>query len=216
MIKRPIQYLAPRYHDRVTRARYAATRYQTYLQGSVLDVGCWEEELANWIPGPYVGIDIAGAPSIRCNLEEGSLPFSDNSFESVVCLDVLEHLDPLHQVFHELIRVAQKYVIISLPNNWPGFLKRAVKSGTGSLKYYGLPPEPPRDRHKWFFNCEDARSFIVANSQRARTSISSLELIHVGICSYLISISRIPDLLGIRPRFDNLFVSALWIVLDKS
>ena len=44
------------------------------------------------------------------------LSFPDNSFDTVVCSQVLEHLDDAESAIAELKRVARKYVIISVPN----------------------------------------------------------------------------------------------------
>ncbi|MFH1144533.1 MAG: methyltransferase domain-containing protein [Candidatus Eisenbacteria bacterium] len=54
----------------------------------------------------YVGVDIAGRPDIELNLEKAErLPFDDDAFDTVLCADVLEHLDNLHAIFDELVRV---------------------------------------------------------------------------------------------------------------
>jgi ubiquinone/menaquinone biosynthesis C-methylase UbiE len=51
--------------------------------------------------------------------EINALPFEDNSFDCVTCLEVIEHLP--HQVYEkalsELTRISKKYVIISVPYN---------------------------------------------------------------------------------------------------
>lgn len=46
-----------------------------------------------------------------------SMPFSDNEFEIVTCLEVIEHLETedMHQVISELRRVASKELIITVP-----------------------------------------------------------------------------------------------------
>ena len=38
--------------------------------------------------------------------------------DCVVCTDVLEHVNNLHEVFEELIRITKRYVIISVPNGF--------------------------------------------------------------------------------------------------
>lgn len=50
------------------------------------------------------------------------LPFSDNSFETVLLLDVIEHLEELKgmELIDEAKRVASQRVVLSTPN-WPAF-----------------------------------------------------------------------------------------------
>jgi SAM-dependent methyltransferase len=93
------------------------------------------------------------------------LPFEDRAFDSVLCSDVLEHLDTLHRVFGELVRVTRKYLVVSLPNNWTN-ARRAIERGKGSFAFYGLPADRPRDRHKWFFGLTEAHDFFYAQQHR--------------------------------------------------
>ena len=79
-----------------------------------------------------------------------SLPFSDNSYELVCCFQVLEHLpfEDFDKAFSEICRVAEKAVIISLPNaskhfrfhfsfgNINIFLKRIFFSRQRMSKYH--------------------------------------------------------------------------------
>ncbi len=97
------------------------------------------------------------------DLERDKLPFPDNSFDCVLCLDVLEHIENIHEIFDELCRVTCRYVIVSLPNPWADFynmLRFGDYDVDRPLKFYGLPLEPPEDRHKWFFSNEEAEKFI--------------------------------------------------------
>ena len=54
------------------------------------------------------------------SLKQGNiyeLPYEDNSFDVVLCLEVLEHLEyPERALKAELQRVARKYCIVSVPN----------------------------------------------------------------------------------------------------
>lgn len=156
------------------RSQYVAQRFARYMQPSVLDVGCFEAPLRTLLPSStrYVGVDIAGNPDIQLNLEQCErLPFDDASFDCVICIEVLEHLDNLHRMFDELVRVSRDHIIISLPNCWRD-ARRPIERGHGDFAHYGLPLERPLDRHKWFFSLEDALSFSQGQAQR-----HSLELI---------------------------------------
>jgi len=53
-----------------------------------------------------------------CDVRQGSLyeiPFKDDSFDLVICSEVLEHLEDPGRGLHELHRVSRKYVILSVP-----------------------------------------------------------------------------------------------------
>src|SRR6476659_4844077 len=83
--------------------------------GSILDVGCGPHGLACIAPEvPFVGADVAferapAPPIVAVTLRPGPLlPFPDDPFDTVLCLDVLEHIArPERAPFlHELARVA--------------------------------------------------------------------------------------------------------------
>ena len=153
--------------SREARSRYVVKRFQTYLSDSLLDVGCFEAPLRDILEGvEYTGIDVAGKPDIRLNLENSTrLTFATGAFHCVLCIDVLEHLDNMHAIFDEIIRVAKHYIIISLPNCWRD-ARRPIERGRGTFAHYGLPVDPPMDRHKWFFNYTQAREFLERQSQK--------------------------------------------------
>ena len=51
--------------------------------------------------------------------KEGSaydLPYKDNSFDLVVCTEVLEHLNEPEKVLKETLRVSKQNILISVPN----------------------------------------------------------------------------------------------------
>ena len=66
-----------------------------------------------------------------------------------MALDVLEHTDDIYRANEELFRVARKNVIIALPNAYEvkGRLKFLI--GRTLSGKYGLPLDPPSDRHRW-------------------------------------------------------------------
>lgn len=77
------------YASREERAAYTYEKYGRFLQGCILDVGCGDAYLKELVGGEYIGIDITGEPDVIFNLDQGKLPFNDNSFDCVVCTDVL-------------------------------------------------------------------------------------------------------------------------------
>ena len=97
----------------------------------VLDVGCGEgftlsELTRNNVGKILEGID-SSAEAISAgkvlmpdmNLREGDvyhLPYEDNSFDLVICTEVLEHLENPERALNEIIRVSKKYCLFSVPN----------------------------------------------------------------------------------------------------
>ncbi|HEY5995532.1 MAG TPA: class I SAM-dependent methyltransferase [Candidatus Deferrimicrobiaceae bacterium] len=96
----------------------------------VLDAGCGRgylcERLAA-LPGvSATGIDIAvpgtGETGDNPSYVSGSieaLPFSDGSFDTVVCAHALEHVLDLHGAIRELRRVARSRLIVVVPRQRP-------------------------------------------------------------------------------------------------
>ena len=164
-----------RFETRQDRPRFMAQRFATALAGRVLDVGCDRAVLRDFVGQErYTGIDLSEEADIRQNLmQDGHLPFGDGEWDAVVCLDVLEHLENLHDIFAELVRVARRHVVVSLPNNWCGARLR-LERGYGSIAHYGLPLEPPVDRHRWFFGLTEAREFFEGQAQRRGLTIEEL------------------------------------------
>ena len=209
------------YNSRETKARYVWEKYGEILRGSILDVGADECHLRPWLPGDvrYWGIGLGGNPDQQVNLEEEGVPFAAESYDCVLCLDVLEHLANPHAVFDELCRVSRNYVIVALPNAWP-LVWRIVTSWftRGPLprtKYYGLPVEPALDRHKWFFSADDAEAFLIYRAQK-----NGMAVVQVDDYEYTPSRrrrmrNRVAGLLLSRAAQRNLFTETVWVVLQK-
>ena len=164
------------YQDRRTKAEYVWRKYRSVLEGRrILDVGADQQHLKSHLDSQaeYVGVGLGGEPDHVLNLEREPLPTAEWSFDTVLCLDVLEHLDNPHAVFDELCRVSRHYVVISLPNPWANFWAM-LHQGQAGLKYYGLPTDPPEDRHKWFFSFSQAEAFV-----RARAASNGFDVAQV-------------------------------------
>jgi SAM-dependent methyltransferase len=157
---------------RSTRNSELVSLFGEYMRGSVLDVGCHECDLRRWVPEPsrYFGIDIAGKPDQVVDLETGVLPFCDGLFDCVVASDVLEHLEALHDIFDECLRVSSRYVIVTLPNS-AAAVKRACATGGDMPRNYGLPREAVLSRHRWLFNWLDAFGFVFELSLNRRCQL---------------------------------------------
>lgn len=167
-----------RFRLRADRPIYIAQRFQKYLSGKILDVGC-DRAMIQEIVGAdnYIGVGMTEEASIKLDLENAKrLPFEDGEWETVLCLDTLEHLNNFHTMCDEVFRVAGKHLIISLPNCWVA-ARRSIGRGSGTIYQYGLASDPPPDRHKWFFNTEEACNFFIAQTRRRGMITNILELV---------------------------------------
>jgi 2-polyprenyl-3-methyl-5-hydroxy-6-metoxy-1,4-benzoquinol methylase len=199
--------------ERRSRSVYVARRFAPYLARSVLDVGCYEAPLRELLAGVrYMGVDIVGKPDMVVNLDTPApLPFGDGSFDSVICIEVLEHLDNLHYIFDELVRVSAGHVIVSLPNSWRE-ARRPVARGHGRVAHYGLPADAPVDRHKWFFSYTEARDFIAARAKR-----HGLEVVEMfGTEQHRPALVRAARRIRYPgSRYFNRYVQTIWAVMRK-
>lgn len=162
------------YTDR-TRQRYLLMKdkFNSQIGGSILDVGSRDDTAQNILGKKCTLIDKNNTNLDSWDWEKDLIPFGDKSFDTVLCLDTLEHINDIHRSFADLMRVTRKTLIISLPNCWKKSAKRLV-AGYGSGASYGLPPEKPFDRHKWFFNTEDVDNFIAYNAYKHGFSVSDI------------------------------------------
>lgn len=67
------------------------------------------------------------------------LPYKANSFDVVLCTEVLEHLEEPEKALLELKRVAKKYLVLSVPNE-PLFTIQRILRGKNVLRL-GAHPE---------------------------------------------------------------------------
>ncbi|GAB4264406.1 MAG: hypothetical protein Kow0080_03420 [Candidatus Promineifilaceae bacterium] len=108
-----ISRLQPRIEE-IDRWRYQKIAH--YCQGSVLDVACGLKGLSEFITqDKYLGCDLNGGDVIASIY---SLPFPDNSFDTVVLGEVLEHLDMPLVALSEAGRVSRHRIVVTVPNNY--------------------------------------------------------------------------------------------------
>ncbi len=216
MTQIPLQREFVKFRIRSDRPTFIGNRFGKYLNGKVLDIGCDEAVLKKLLgKDRYSGIGMTKESTVRVDLEKtGKLPFHDNSWDTILCLDVLEHLNNLYVMCDEIFRVARENIIISLPNCWSQ-ARRSLSKGSGSIWHYGLPPTPPPDRHKWFFNTEDALNFF----QQQTVSKPSVEIVErVVLENQRPMINRIWRRLKYpsRRRYLNLYPNTVVCVFRKS
>lgn len=98
---------------------------------TILDAGCGEGFSMNKLKLNGIGEKIEGIEYSKdaisfgkklfpdLTIKQGSvyeLPYKDNSFDLIVCTEVLEHLEDPKKAIKEMLRVTKKYLIISVPN----------------------------------------------------------------------------------------------------
>jgi SAM-dependent methyltransferase len=213
------------YTDRKTKAKYVWLKYQSILSGNhVLDIGADECNLKRYIDDTttYWGIGIGGNPDQELDIEKDKLPFKNNSFDCVLCLDVLEHIENIHDTFDEICRVTRRYAIIALPNPYAEFW-RMLRFGDYEpsipLKYYGLPLERHNDRHKWFFSSEEAEKFIIYRA--AKNGMRIIQMDYSGMGNEGIGLRRMLRSLARMILLRNdlnlkiLYAGPIWAALEK-
>lgn len=121
---------------------------------NILDVGCGEgftlDRLQKEKIGKsYEGIDYADEaielgkelyPKLK--LKKGDiykLPYEANSFDLIICTEVLEHLEDPKKALRELIRVSSRYILLSVPNE-PFFTIQRI-GRLQNIKRLGAHPE---------------------------------------------------------------------------
>ena len=125
--KNPLQrYLIRKFHDKI----YLIIESTNITH--ILDAGCGEgfgmRALISYNQNlQFVGLDnnlialiwgknhIISHQPILCG-DAYKLPFEDNAFPMVVCLEVLEHLNEPALCLQELIRVTSQFLLISVPH----------------------------------------------------------------------------------------------------
>lgn len=84
-------------------------------------------------------------------MDAGELKFSDNSFDTILLFEVLEHVENPQQIIGEAKRVAKKNVLITVPNS----------TGFYDLRKHGLTYEHMLEKdHVNFFTKEDLENLL--------------------------------------------------------
>lgn len=165
-----------RYEHRLGRSGFISDTLARFVEGTILDVGAGRNAtvFTARFGDAYHPLDMGSSyhiegrsdlvgPDTVVDLEHGPLPFANRSFGTLICTDVLEHIDNIYHAYDELFRVADRKVIISLPNNWVGFSMSMLAGRNFTHRAgYGLPPFPKGigERHKYWFNHEEAGDFL--------------------------------------------------------
>jgi 2-polyprenyl-3-methyl-5-hydroxy-6-metoxy-1,4-benzoquinol methylase len=105
----------------LNRNEFIANKLGFLNEETLLDIGCRDMILKKYLSGKfnYIGLDYTNNINhsknfINHNLENG-IPKIDN-IDIITAIDVLEHLENIHDTFSSLFLLAKKKIVIALPN----------------------------------------------------------------------------------------------------
>ncbi len=135
--------------ENVLHCRYGTThnlyneyeRYLSKLNGTILDLGCGEKPFIKYFKKDidYIGVDIDPKSSADFIVKPiDRLPFVNNTFDAVISLQVIEHVENLEFFNDEIKRVLKKdgtlvisvpflYNVHGLPNDFRRFTLEGLK-----------------------------------------------------------------------------------------
>lgn len=121
------------------------------LEGNIVDVGCGEgyilKFLSHQLQGNLFGLDLY--PEVLQTAKENTnagfaaasiyqTPLKNKSVDTVLCLEILEHLEEPKRALQEMIRISKKYIILSVP--WEPFWHIGNMSRLKYLSAFGNTP----------------------------------------------------------------------------
>ena len=136
-------------------------------KGSLLDVGCRDQILKKFLNEDidYKGMDIVQNKQNTNIIQDFNkeLNLSDNSFDTITALDVLEHTEEPLKIIKKLLQISKKQLIINLPNI-AYYEKRLNFLMIGDLgSKYHFSGTKNQDRHHWFTNYILIQKFMSLN-----------------------------------------------------
>lgn len=154
----------------LNRSEYVANKLGKLNDDKVLDIGCRDMVLKKYLQGnyDYKGLDnsnnkINDNNFINHNLEIG-LPNNIENVDIIVALDVLEHIENIHDVYKELFSITNKTLVVALPNMaYYKFRLNFLTKGVLSGKYL-FSENKIIDRHRWIPNYQSINRFIINNT----------------------------------------------------
>lgn len=139
----------------------------------------------------------------QLDFESERLPLQDNEADLVVLSHVLEHLERLHFVLNESLRVS-RHVFIALPTQLHVWALVRYALGNTNSRALGLPLSEPKDRHSWFFSMSEAERLIAHFDGRNNCNWKAIYICH----------DRVPSLIG-KMNKNLLAREGCWIVSKK-
>jgi 2-polyprenyl-3-methyl-5-hydroxy-6-metoxy-1,4-benzoquinol methylase len=99
--------IGKQFYNKPTRAEYSLSEFPECFETTILDVGAGGSvSYYKQILGDrYSAVDFnesRDSPDYFINLESDDLPFGDSEYDTVICMDCLEHLERIHEMFDEI------------------------------------------------------------------------------------------------------------------
>jgi ubiquinone/menaquinone biosynthesis C-methylase UbiE len=219
-------------------ARRDITRDGAKLKGTLLDLGCGSQPYRQYLRDVvrYVGLDypptresLANTVRPEVHGDARTLPFADQSFDGVLCSQVLEHVDRPETVVREMSRILKPggvglisvpffYNLHMEPHDYFRFSPYGIKE---VLERNGLAVRQFRGQggigtllvqmfHNWLFS---------GLARRARRHALQKALLTLFL-PFLLFLSAIDNLAGLAldhlNRDDLRFTPNLWVVVEKA
>ncbi len=126
--------------ERIKQRRFQYIRKR--IKGKTLDIGCGYGELRQYLPenSSYVGLDISesfikklkdqGTQAHKIDVSSQTLPFSDDTFDTVIIGEILEHLENPVFALKEAKRILKKEgkIVGDVPNDAESFRNVIIHS----------------------------------------------------------------------------------------
>ena len=147
------------------RNQFVARKLGKLNNQIILDIGCRDQVFKKSLLGnfEYIGVDYdtenENTEFINHNLEQG-LPKQIGKIDIINAMDVLEHVENIHDIFNECLKKSEQKVAIALPNMaYYKFRLAFLFSGEISGKYI-FHSKKIIDRHRWFTTYYNNINFI--------------------------------------------------------
>lgn len=168
--------------DRFFRA--LADRVDIFEADTILDAGCGEGFFTRYVAERNPNASVTGTDLSEDAINYASkhfgtaakfsaanifaLPFEDNAFEVVICSEVLEHLETPAAALSEVVRVASRGVVLSVP------LEPYFKFFNDLARSLGISPDPG---HVNFWTRQTFPAFVLPHLPKA--SFKTVDYYHI-------------------------------------
>ncbi len=126
---------------------------------NILDVGCGDGKIDSYILEQdknvtIRGIDVLVRPDTYIDVMEydgKTIPYKDNSFDTIMIVDVLHHTDDPKAIVAELARVSSRYVIIKdhVKSGIISYIKLRAMDYVGNAHYHVRLPYNYQTEKQW-------------------------------------------------------------------